>query len=127
MLSSSLADSSTLVARLEQPNVPDSSNESARLDPQSARLERRVGSSRPFGVHDSTPRLLDSSAESSNLGHESSTRQTDSGHESRTESDDRPPDSVRERGRELRQKCPTRDPHEGSSRTEFALWARSYL
>ena len=36
-------------------------------------------------------------------------------------------DSVRERGRDLRQKCPTRDPHEGPSRTEFRLWARSYL
>ena len=76
---------------------------------------------------DSTPRVLDSSAESSNLGHESGTRQIDSGHESRTESDDRPPDSVRERGRDLGQKCTTRDMHEGPSRTELALWARSYL
>ena len=92
------------------PRVLDSSAELARVGLRGARLD---------------PRLLDSSAESSNLGHESGTRQTDSGHESRTESDDRPPDSVRERGRELRQKCPTRDPHEGSSRTEFALWARS--
>ena len=64
VLSPSGVESSTLVARVEHVRVPDSSNESARLDPRSARLERRVGSSRPSGLqHDSTPRLLDSSAE----------------------------------------------------------------
>ena len=45
----------------------------------------------------------------------------------RYESEDRRPDWVRERGRELGQKSPTRDPHEGPSRTEFALCARRYL
>ena len=45
----------------------------------------------------------------------------------RYESEDRRPDWVRERGRELGQKIPTRDPHEGPSRTEFRLWARSYM
>ena len=45
----------------------------------------------------------------------------------RTESEDRRPDTARERGRDLGQKSPTRDTHESPSRTELALWARSYL
>ena len=87
------------------PRVLDSSAELARVDPQIARLERRV---EQFGAR---------------VGHATDRLGARVGHAT----DDRPPDSVRERGRELRQKCPTRDPHEGSSRTEFALWARSYL
>ena len=87
----------------------------------------------------------DSDAESGTTRVRLGSRGSDSGAESRTElcnseyesardgptrryeSEDRRPDWVRERGRELGQKSPTRDPHEGPSRTEFALCARRYL
>ena len=87
----------------------------------------------------------DSDAESGTTRVRLGSRGSDSGAESRTElcnseyesardgptrryeSEDRRPDWVRERGRDLGQKCTTRDTHEGPSRTELALWARSYL
>ena len=87
----------------------------------------------------------DSDAESGTTRVRLGSRGSDSGAESRTElcnseyesardgptrryeSEDRRPDWVRERGRESGRKSPTRDPREGPSRTEFALWARRYL
>ena len=81
----------------------------------------------------------DSDAESGTTRVRLGSRGSDSGAESRTElcnseyesardgptrryeSEDRRPDWVRERGRELGQKSPTRDPHEGPSRTEFTV------
>ena len=94
----------------------DSAHQSA---PESGTTRVRLGSRGSDSGAESRTELCNSEYESAPSARDGPTR--------RYESEDRRPDWVRERGRELGQKSPTRDPHEGPSRTEFRLWARSYL